>query len=205
MAGTLSPQYQSLHGNGPPDTCQHVIGNENICTGYNVMAERNYPCDFHILAYFGNVTSLDAVGKIAFQEHMYHCVMAQTLWMKGEIEARRSSNMYGLLIWQLNENWPTGGWGCIEYGPPDHAGNQVLGGRWKPLMHLLESSLFRDVMATCGTGIECYVRNDGQESLNATILLEAWDLAAIKPRQTHNFSVTLVEDSICQSICAGDD
>ncbi len=163
------------------------------------MAERNYPCDFHILAYFGNSTSLDAVGGEAFQEHMYHCLMSQTLWMKGEIETRRSKNLYGLLIWQLNENWPTGGWGCIEYGPVDQSGDQVIGGRWKPLMHLLESSLFRDVMVACGVDNQCFIRNDGQGILSTRISLESWHLGDIEPIQTYNLSVLLKEDTLCKS------
>jgi hypothetical protein len=98
MTGTLSPQFWSLHGNAPPDSCEHVVGNNNVCVGNNTMAQRNYPCDSHILAYFGNATSLDAVGEIAFQEQLYHCLMSQTLWMKGEIEKRRSNNYFGLLV-----------------------------------------------------------------------------------------------------------
>lgn len=191
MGGTLSHKYRNLHGNSPPDVCKHNVGNENICIGNNVMAERNYPCDFHILAYFGNVTSFDTIGEAAFHEHMYHCLMAQALWMKGEIEKRRSMNMYGLLIWQLNENWPTGGWGCIEYGPADEHGNQVVGGRWKPLMHLLESSLFRDVIAACGTDNQCFIRNDGGRELNARIVLESWDLVELQPIQTYKLDLKL--------------
>jgi beta-mannosidase len=198
MEGALNPKHWSVHGNSPPDSCEQSFGNENTCSGVNVMAERNYPCDTHIIAYFGNVTNLDAVGEVAFQEQMYHCLMGQALWMKGEIEARRSTNSYGLLIWQMNENWPTGGWGCIEWGPSDKSNTQVVGGRWKPLMHLLESCLFRDVMAACGTDNRCYVRNDGRETLSAQLSFEAWNIGSAKPTQTLSYSIVLKADAICK-------
>ena len=51
--------------------------------------------------------------------------------------------------WQLNEIWPTGGWGSLEYGTP--VDGQVIGGRWKPLHHMMEQSAYADVTASCGT------------------------------------------------------
>lgn len=205
MEGTLDPQYWGVHGNGPPDSCEKKVGDENTCSGTNVLAERNYPCDTHIVAYFGNTTNLDAVGEMAFQEQMYHCMISQALWMKGEIETRRSTNSYGLLIWQMNENWPTGGWGCIEYGTIGNNNSQVVGGRWKPLMHLLESSLFRDVIGACGnTNIEnygsysCYIRNDGQETLSADVVFESWKIGNAKPTQTLSEFIVLKADAICK-------
>jgi beta-mannosidase len=99
MSGTMSSESWGLHGGSSPDTCDHVIGNKNKCEGNNTMAERNYPCDTHIVAYFGNHTySLDGVGESAFQMQLYQCMMAQSLWMKGEIEKRRSKNSFGLLV-----------------------------------------------------------------------------------------------------------
>lgn len=62
------------------------------------MAQRNYPCDSHIMSYFGNQCSLDEVGVRAFQAQLYLCLMGQTLWMKGEIEKRRSQNLFGFLV-----------------------------------------------------------------------------------------------------------
>lgn len=51
-------------------------------------------------------------------------------------------------MWQLNEIWPTGGWGSLEYGTP--VKGQVIGGRWKPLHHMMEQSAYTDVTAACG-------------------------------------------------------
>lgn len=57
---------------------------------------KNYPCDSHIRAYFGiPEDDLSAVGIEAFSKQLYMCLMAQTLWMKGEIESRRSQNYLG--------------------------------------------------------------------------------------------------------------
>jgi beta-mannosidase len=177
MAGTLSETHWSIHGGSAPDNCTKDHGSYNHCLGTNVMAERNYPCDTHIFAYFGiEEEALNEIGKYAFQKQLYMCLIAQTLWMKGEIESRRSKNMFGILIWQLNENFPTGGWGCIEYSKRTQDGSQILGGRWKPLMHLLESSLFRDQIVACGKTGNCYVRNDGMNTVNATISFEAWPM-----------------------------
>jgi beta-mannosidase len=177
MSGSLSEPYWSIHGGSAADNCTDDHGNYNNCVGTNVMAERNYPCDTHIFAYFGiNEDALDEVGKYALQKQLYMCLIAQTLWMKGEIESRRSKNMYGMLIWQLNENFPTGGWGCIEYAKRTQDGSQIMGGRWKPLMHLLESSLFRDQIVACGRKGDCYVRNDGMNTVDAIITFEAWPI-----------------------------
>jgi hypothetical protein len=99
--------------------------------------------------------------------------MASTLWLKGQIETFRAGNTFGSLIWQLNENWPTGGWGLLEYGSSQGIPGQILGGRWKPAMFLLKQALFRDVFATCGLHGECYIRNDSNEPIFASkVLLE---------------------------------
>ena len=86
------------------------------------------------------------------------------------IESTRAYNEWGLLLWQLNEIWPTGGWGSIEYGASNAAG-QVTGGRWKPLHHLLESTMFRDVVASCEISGRCYIRNDGMEPFRGKVEL----------------------------------
>ena len=192
VSAMLRPEHWGLHGGAEPDKCQHIVGNENVCEGFNVMAQRNYPCDTTVEAYFGNLTSLDATGESAFQAQLYQCIISQTIWMKGDIERRRSENSFGIIIWQLNENWPTGGWGALEYSSP--MPGQMLGGRWKPLMHLLENSLFVDVIAACGRSNKCYVRNDGIESVNATVTLEAWNIQGSRNRcsvATHAFNTNL--------------
>ena len=51
MAATLRPQHWSLHGGAPPDSCSG--GWDKVCTGGNMMSQRNYPCDNIIDVYFG--------------------------------------------------------------------------------------------------------------------------------------------------------
>jgi beta-mannosidase len=196
MSALLPENSWSLHGGSPADSCGQLIGQVNVCNGTNSMAERNYPCDNRIQAFFGNV-SLDSVGRRNLEQQLFQCMMAQTLWMKGQIEIMRSSNTFGTLIWQLNENWPTGGWGTIEYGPSRILKGQLVGGRWKPLMYLLRQSLFRDVFAACGKDDRCYVRNDGVHPVDASVWLEAWNLRESKAMRAISRSIRL--DGGCHS------
>ena len=62
------------------------------------------------------------VGEQAFKKQLWQCLYGQALVLKTYIEQHRSTNTYGLQIWQLNEIWPTGGWGTIEWGPADYPG-----------------------------------------------------------------------------------
>ena len=89
-----------------------------------------------------------------------------------QVEARRSRNELGHLVWQLNEVWPTGGWGSLEYG-----------GRWKPHHYWYAKSLFRDVGAACDRTGRCYVRNDrSHRSFAGAVTVDAVDLATGRVR-----------------------
>lgn len=113
--------------------------------------------------------------------------MAQTLFVKGLIESLRSTNSYGTLLWQFNENWPTGGWGLLEYSHFDKDTRDWVGGRWKPLLYLLKRHLYQDVIVACGHGKdqhECYVRNDGWRHVSVQLHMEAWDLTRAEPVET---------------------
>jgi len=124
------------------------------------MAERNYPCDSLINVYFGTKPDsyFNTTGEAIFKKQLYQCLLSSALDVKQDIETRRSKNELGILVWQFNEIWPTGGWGSIEYGTA--VAGQVLGGRWKPLQYMYARSIFADLMASCGVGGECYVKND---------------------------------------------
>ena len=187
-APTLAEAHWGLHGGEPSDACTSEFA--NTCAGTNVMAERNYPCDNLIGVYFNNETSLgpylNATGEARFKKQLYQCLLSHALWTKATIEARRSRNELGCLVWQLNEIWPTGGWGSLEYGTAGHTPGQVLGGRWKPLHYWYKRFLYGDVLATCGAG-GCYVRNDrGGVPFDGTVVVEALDLASgtLSPVQT---------------------
>jgi beta-mannosidase len=136
MSPTLRQEHWGVHGGQPePKTCMKKHPNDVVCRSENVMSERNYPCDSEIIVYFGNTSGdLNATGESAFKRQLFYCMIAQALVIKQNIEETRSQNRFGTLVWQLNEIWPTGGWGSLEYGNPRFPG-QVLGGRWKPLHH----------------------------------------------------------------------
>jgi beta-mannosidase len=131
------------------------------------MVERNYPCDNIIWVYFGNQQDINTTVGSTFvmQKACYLCVVGQALEMKSDIENRRSYNSFGTLTWQLNEIWPTGGWGSVEYGTVGWTEGQVLGGRWKALHHWMSQHLYNDQIVVCGKSGACYVKNDN--SLNA--------------------------------------
>ena len=154
MSATLLPAHWSVHGGMPPDhNCT-----KGHCDGSNPLADRNYPCDNIIEVYFGANDKLDSVGEAIFKQQLFHCILGQALEIKSNIETRRSLNEFGIIVWQYNEIWPTGGWGSIEYGTPRPG--QVIGGRWKPLHHFYRQSIFTDVTVACGGDGLCYVKND---------------------------------------------
>lgn len=54
-------------------------------------------------------------------------------------------------------------------------------------MHLLESSLFADQIAACGSGDLCYVRNDHFKKVKVVVAFEAWGLDDKEPRKTYEY------------------
>jgi len=142
MSETLSKDHWSLHA--PP------------------MSQRNYPCDNIVYVYWGK-QNLDEVGELPFKRQLFQCLLGQALEMKADIEVRRSTNEWGTITWQINEIWPTGGWGSVEYGSLTHGGGQVIGGRWKPLHHWLAGPVYNSIISTCAAADppQCYVKNDG--------------------------------------------
>lgn len=61
---------------------------------------------------------------------------------------------------------------------------------------MMESFLFRDVIAACGQEGQCYVRNDGMHPINATAALEAWSLSALRENDAVNYNFFLEGGSI---------
>merc|ERR1719205_472400 len=55
MSPTLAKEHWGLHAGQPDADCHSVFGNDHECAGDNVMAQRNYPCDNFITAYFGQM------------------------------------------------------------------------------------------------------------------------------------------------------
>ena len=208
MSPTLAKEHWGIHGGAPPDNCHGGFASK--CQGTNVMAQRNYPCDNIIDEYFG-LADADAVGELVFKKQLWQCMVGQSLLLKSDIETRRSTNQFGIIVWQLNEIWPTGGWGSIEYGTVTHTKGQVLGGRWKPLHHWYKKSIYSDVMATCGTvggpdsnstdatlakhtfagGAACYVKNDSPKPFKGTVDVSKISLSTGKVTSTQNVTVDM--------------
>mmetsp|Transcript_653 Transcript_653/g.1366 ORF Transcript_653/g.1366 Transcript_653/m.1366 type:complete len:171 (+) Transcript_653:302-814(+) len=63
-------------------------------------------------------------------------------------------------------------------------------------MHLLKSSLFADQIAACGEGDLCYVRNDHFESVEFSVIFEAWDIEHTAPIRSFTHKNELEAGSI---------
>ena len=59
-----------------------------------------------------NVT-LDDAGADAFAGQLYLCQLATALKLKSVVERHRAGNIFGLLTWQLGEQWSTYGAGVL--------------------------------------------------------------------------------------------
>lgn len=189
MSATLDPAHWGLHGGMPPAQCSQ--GWDRTCRGPNAMSQKNYPCDNYIVTYFGyKGQDLNATGEAAFKKQLYQCMIAQGLLLNQEILDFRGKNVFGLLVWQFNEIWPTGGWGSIEYGNPNFPG-QVIGGRWKPLHYWYKSHLFADVVAHCGKGGQCYVRNDAPVPFRGSITLQTTSFADASVEVVYQQNISL--------------
>lgn len=217
MSPLLPQEHWGIHGAAAPDSCRG-----KTCTGGNLMAQRNYPQDNFIVVYFYNGTpsppalaALNASGEAAFKRQLYQSMIGQALTIKQNIELSRASNRFGIIVWQLNEIWPTvggwrvregsgvmlclltpppqkGGWGSLEYGNPGKIEGQVWGGRWKPLHHLYRASLYADVMCACDVVLgECYVRNDGRNAFAGHLVIASVRLADASVQVLHNASLAL--------------
>ena len=164
MSATLAPRSWSLHGGDLPANCTPFAGNafEFVCSGPNAMAQRNWACDNLIWGYFGPALLNASASEATFKAQLFQCAIASALNLQQNIESRRAQNQAGALIWQLNEVYPTGGWGSLEYGSGP---GSLPGGRWKPAHYWLRAHLFADVMAACGfvgrssSDFACFVSN----------------------------------------------
>jgi beta-galactosidase/beta-glucuronidase len=180
MSPTLKEEHWGIQGGSPPDDCHG--GFSSHCEGDNAMAQRNYPCNNIISVYFGG-DNFNATGELVFKKQLWQCMVGQALVIKQNIETRRARNQFGIIVWQFNEIWPTGGWGSIEYGTVGYTKGQVLGGRWKPLQYWYRKTIYTDVMVACGdagqddTSQVCYVNNDSPFPFTGTVQIDAVDFA----------------------------
>jgi len=65
--------------------------------------ERNYPGDPIVLSYFGVNRNLSLSGEAAFKAQMYLNMLGAGLQRSTNIMSWRSTNVWGMLMWQLNE------------------------------------------------------------------------------------------------------
>lgn len=63
-------------------------------------------------------------------------------------------------------------------------------------MHLLESSLFADQIAACGSGDLCYVRNDYFKKVKVVVVFEAWGLDDKEPRRAYEYQDEIEAGSV---------
>ena len=125
--------------------------------------------------------------------------------MKSDIEVRRSRNEHGTLTWQLGEIWPTGGWGSLEYGTVGWLDGQVLGGRWKPLHHVMEQHLYRDVVAICGADALCFVKNSNAlHAADGHLSAVLFDLHTQKEVEVSSVAVSVPPGPSSQRFCLGE-
>ena len=86
--------------------------------------------------------NLNDQSEVAFEKYIYLSQIYQAVCTSSQAEYYRSragvGGTMGALYWQLNEIWPTGGWGVIEYGRESEDGSQIIGGRWKVRNFLCE-------------------------------------------------------------------
>eukprot|EP01060_Flectonema_neradi_P008387 TRINITY_DN159_c8_g1_i1.p1 TRINITY_DN159_c8_g1~~TRINITY_DN159_c8_g1_i1.p1 ORF type:complete len:941 (+),score=169.32 TRINITY_DN159_c8_g1_i1:61-2823(+) len=191
MSPSLSSEHWSIHGGEAAGSCN---SGHHVCNGTNPMQQRNYACDDILMKHFGwnhaNRQVLNRTGENSFKKQLYLCQLGQALEMKANIEQRRSTNQFGIIVWQLNEIWPTGGWGSIEYGTPTVKG-QVVGGRWKPLQYIYKRTLYQDLIAVCGAKGMCYVKNDGMTHFNGFVTVVSVGLSTGSESVLTNMTVSL--------------
>ena len=192
MSATLDQEHWGLHGGAPADTCSGS-NFKRSCAGSNSMAQRNYPCDNFIAVFWGmqEVPKLNETGAGPFKRQLFQCMIAQALIVKQNIELTRATPRFGIIVWQFNEIWPTGGWGSVEYGNPAYPG-QVIGGRFKPLHYWYRAALFTSVFATCDRikGL-CYVKNDSPVPFQGTVVINATSFASAVVTTIERRSISL--------------
>jgi hypothetical protein len=220
MYSSLEFCFMSLQSYSLLCACSSTVACNSVC-----MYERNYPCDSLIAVYFGVLfPPSPPTSPLLLQKFTYLCMIAQvgapcvlarkfpthpplcqTMEMKSDIEVRRSKNEHGTLTWQLGEIWPTGGWGSLEYGTVGWLDGQVIGGRWKPLHHVMEQHLYRDVVAVCGADALCFVKNSNPlEAVFGKLQAVLFDIHSQNETEISSTYLAVAAGPAIQRFCLGD-
>eukprot|EP01046_Picozoa_sp_COSAG06_P020940 COSAG06_NODE_1554_length_9117_cov_3.864050_1_plen_1209_part_00 len=209
-----------------------------------MLQTRNHQVGGVIGPFFGDagVKTLDEVGEASLQRQVYLSQLAQALMMKAQIEAWRSVNVFGTFIWSLNEIWGTVGWGSLDYAGSSSeseqddevvsagshsggGGGNILGGRWRPLHHMLEATAYSDTMVACGlivpydrapddgprvgiddgrTPFRCVLRNDRVGTLEGLVSVDAVHLSSGRRVRVHSERVSLPSTGVAaRQLCIG--
>lgn len=177
------PSFESISANLPPEQW-----------GMNSAAavKRNWNVSNMLFVYFGQhaaARDMKRSGETAFKRVLYMSMISQLLFMKTEVESWRSSNVFGTLTWQLNDVWPTAGWGSLEYGGPTPG--QVVGGRWRPLHYQMKSSIYANQLASCNSAGACFVTNDSPFAFNGTVSVRLVNAMTGKSAGLSSYTVVL--------------
>lgn len=154
--------------------------------------------------------SIEERGATPLKRQIYLSQLAQALMMKGQIEAWRSTNVFGTVLWSLNEIWPAIGWGSLDYSFGD-----VLGGRWRPLHYYLRAAAYASVAVSCGLSkvpwtkaapapavslesgdFRCQTRNDGLAMFDGLLRVDVIHLRSGRRQCVHAQQVSLAGTGI---------
>jgi len=102
--GTFSSEFGGV-AQSSWESLNPTLAPENWGLHNAAMAQRNYAVDNFVVATantpwpagFDNVT-----GEVPLKGQLYFAMLGQALFVKSAIEARRSSNNFGTIIWQFN-------------------------------------------------------------------------------------------------------
>ena len=82
---------------------------------------------------------------------------------------------------------------------------QVLGGRWKPLHHMMEQHLYRDVVAICGADALCFVKNSNPlESVFGKFQAVLFDIHSQTETEISSTYVAVGSGPAIHRFCLGD-
>jgi hypothetical protein len=92
-----------------------------------------------------------------------------------------------------------------RYGTVGWLDGQVLGGRWKPLHHMMEQHLYRDVVAICGADALCFVKNSNPlESVFGKFQAVLFDIHSQTETEISSTYVAVGSGPAIHRFCLGD-
>ena len=98
MGGGARPPFIVLYAFTRPPASHSLLCSPTLSSP---QAQRNYPGDSFILAFFGPTAAnvFNTSGALPLQASLYRQMVAQALEKKGDIEQRRGKNHWGSITW----------------------------------------------------------------------------------------------------------